>query len=111
MFFGKKKAVIIDNVNIAYKQNLGETNCLFIYNIGTHTLKAVIITLVNKEKETFDYLLNPISPRSNEVVDFGNSNDSNGKLFSGNLVKVIVKTNELSFAFKPNEKNTFDKLS
>ncbi|NOU48660.1 MAG: hypothetical protein HOO86_16590 [Bacteroidales bacterium] len=78
--------------------------------MGKSSLKDVSVTLINDTAENYTYTTNSVSARSNELIHFGTKNDTNGKLFTGNIVKVVVKTLEISATFKPNSTFKFDQV-
>jgi len=108
MFFNKKNSPQPHHVQIAFHQHLPESKILLIYNMGKSSLKDVSVTLINETGENYTYTTNSVSARSNELIYFGTKNDINGKLFTGNIVKVVVKTLEISTAFKPNDTFKFN---
>lgn len=76
--------------------------------MGKSSLKDVSVTLINDTGDNFKYTTNTVSARSNEIIHFGTKNDTNGKLFTGIIVKVVVKTNDISATFKPNHTFKFE---
>jgi hypothetical protein len=108
MLFGKKASPDQGQIQVAYQQHLPETKKLLIYNMGKSSLKTVHLVIINETEEWFEYPCEPISARSNEVVDFGNTMAVDGKLFTGNILKVTVKVNNSTVVFTPNVNGRFD---